>query len=217
MTARSEILELRATGMVCSSLGTLVGDEMAAAFMKEAAAARESLESLDRSGGFVDVERSHGIASAATHSSVLDLLAVAVGSNPVLDAAHIRRDNAHMLPGHLSSWHIDAEDPSMARMIVYLNTVTAAGATFEAIPKGFPITPLRLRCLGDVTSNRLYDPPTDSELSLLVPREAWRSVSGPPSTTIIASTGSILHRVRPGSGTRWTLTLTYLPSKAPVT
>lgn len=211
--ARSRIRELRESGMVCSSLGALVGHEIGAAFMKEAAAARESLESLDRSGGFVDVEQSPGIACAATHPSVLELLAVTVGSNPVLDAAHIRRDIAHTLPGHLSSWHIDAEDPSMARMIVYLNAVAATGATFEAIPKGIPITPFRLRCMGDPTSNRLYDPPTDSEVSLLVPREAWRRVSGPSSTTIIASTGSILHRVRPGSGTRWSLTLTYLPSK----
>ncbi len=99
----------------------------------------------------------------------------------------------------------------MIRMIVYLVDVGINDAALEVVPGAGRLEELRDRSEGDEVSNPLYRPVSDQELAALVPPEEWSIIDGPALMVVAAATGLVLHRVRPGTGRRWTLTFTYLP------
>ena len=212
LVAAASVERLRRLGIFTTDVRTVLGHAGAQAFSREAAAVVHFLTTagLDASLLGPGLSRS-AIFDLALAPCVLDLFGRAMETRHVLTAVHARHDDARQLPGHLRSWHIDAEDRRMIRMIVYLVDVTPDDAAFEGTPLTDRVERIRAQSEGDCLSNPMYRPVSDAELSDLIPRNEWMVITGPKLTVVSVATGLILHHVRPGTGHRWSLTFTYLP------
>lgn len=104
----------------------------------------------------------------------------------------IRRDIVTTLSDSDSvrSWHLDAEDRNVIKIIVYLNDVGLDGGHYEYIPKD--LTQKAVKKL-DYYLGYL----NDQTIKKVVPQKYWEKCTGQLGTVIITNTSNIFHRAKP--------------------
>ncbi|HEX5661828.1 MAG TPA: hypothetical protein VFX59_31770 [Polyangiales bacterium] len=101
-----------------------------------------------------------------------------------------KRERADAASFDTRQWHLDVEDRRMLKLIVYLDAVDEESGPFEYLDRA---TTLMMSTKLDYTSGFV----DDARLERVVARDAWRTVLGPPLTTVVVDTCRLMHRARP--------------------
>ncbi len=119
----------------------------------------------------------------------------------------VRREFADGVASGARKWHLDIEDRSILKMIVYLNDVDVTGGPFEYLDRASTeraIKSMRYRS-GYVDESRLEVAANGSE---------GIPVLGPRLTAALADTCNVFHRQRPPThGDRYSMTYTYCSTR----
>lgn len=100
-------------------------------------------------------------------------------------------------------WHLDHEDRRMFKVIVYLSDVDESAGPFGYVERS---NTERVRRL----AKHHHDAVSDEDMSTVVPREDWHSVTGRRLTAVYADTGQVFHRVfAPTAAERYSVTFAY--------
>lgn len=104
----------------------------------------------------------------------------------------LRRDIVTQVskPNSVRKWHLDAEDRTVVKIIVYLNDVGIDGGHYEYIPKDLtPEVAKKLNYhLGYIDDQTMLD---------VIPKESWSKCLGKKGTVVITNTSNIFHRAKP--------------------
>jgi hypothetical protein len=100
---------------------------------------------------------------------------------------YFRKDLANGVKVKSRLWHIDTEDRSVLKIIIYLNDVSEGNGPFQYISR--PLTAL-------LSSSLRYKHGylQDNTVEAIVPQSEWISCTGAAGTVILVDTGSIFHR-----------------------
>lgn len=121
---------------------------------------------------------------------LLDLVENYLGLPVFYQGCSMRRDVANGRSGDIRQWHIDWEDQSVIKVIIYFNDVDLAGGCYEYIPKKLTQQAIKtlnydLGCIDDET------------MAKVLPEALWKSCPGDRGTVIISDTGRLFHRAKP--------------------
>jgi hypothetical protein len=97
----------------------------------------------------------------------------------------LRQDIHNGMNDGTRQWHIDNEDISILKIIIYLNEVDLQSGPFEYIP-------IKYTPQWKVPDDRHYY--TDIEFEKLVPKKNWTQCIGPRGTVIFVDTCRLFHR-----------------------
>ena len=88
------------------------------------------------------------------------------------------------------AWHLDAEDRTMIKVIIYLNDVGLDGGHFEYIPKDLTQKAVKKMnyYLGYINDQTMMD---------VVPKKDWSGCTGKFGTVIITDPSKVFHRAKP--------------------
>ena len=104
----------------------------------------------------------------------------------------IRRDIVNQDPGSgtLRSWHLDVEDRTVIKIIIYLNDVGVDGGHYEYISKDLA---------REAAKKLKYDTGfvDDQTMMNVVPQNEWSNCMGKKGTVIISATSDVFHRAKP--------------------
>ena len=137
---------------------------------------------------------------------LLDIVEWHLGVPAALTAVHLRKDIGGGNQVGTRFWHLDTEDVRVVRMIVYLDDVGPNDGPFEYIP--WPVTAavtaLRKRALRSAG-----DPIFDKEMREHIPESAWRAITGPKGTVLLADNAVCYHHGKVHDSQRIVLIYTY--------
>jgi len=88
------------------------------------------------------------------------------------------------------NWHLDAEDRSVVKIIVYFNDVGLDGGHYEYVPKD-----LTKKAAKKLNYDLGYL--NDQTIMDVVPKEDWGKCMGKCGTVIITNTSNVFHRAKP--------------------
>lgn len=118
---------------------------------------------------------------------LLDIAENYIGLPISYHGLYFRKDLANNVKVKSRLWHIDTEDRSVFKIIIYLNDVSESNGPFQYISK--PLTAL--------LSNSLrykHGYLQDKTVEAIVPQSEWVSCTGAAGTVILVDTSSIFHR-----------------------
>lgn len=130
-------------------------------------------------------------------------------------ALHINSPTSEPVPRATQLWHRDDGDLKVVKVFVYLVDVDETNGPFCYIPKTqalgalAQVWPDQLPDQGVMTLYERETRATDEEMSVSVPPALWKTCVGPKHTMILADTTGYHRGLKPVSGTRIMLSLTY--------
>jgi len=115
----------------------------------------------------------------------------------------VRREVADNKPMDVRQWHRDIEDDHVLKILVWLNDVDDDGGPFAYIPRARSQEAVRrLRYVGGFVP--------DDKLAQIVPRQEWRTATGPQWTAVMPDTAQLMHRATPPRARdRYSVTFTW--------
>ena len=141
---------------------------------------------------------------------LLDVAETYLGLPARYYGADLRRETATGQAVGVRQWHRDVEDRRMLKILVWLNDVDAEGGPFQFVDRTHT---------GRLTDELRYVSGfvEDGRFAAHVPRDQWRSATGPTWTAVVADTRSVFHRATPPvARDRYSVTFSYT-SRAPLT
>jgi hypothetical protein len=119
---------------------------------------------------------------------LLDIVESRIGLPPGLRELNVRRNYADGSERGTRLWHVDGEDHSVVRVIVYLQDVGEDGGPVEYVSAG---------ALGGAVSSLVWlGTLRDRSLRRLVPASWIRTCTGPAGTVLFVVTSQVLHHGR---------------------
>ncbi|WP_144053327.1 2OG-Fe(II) oxygenase [Xenococcus sp. PCC 7305] len=107
------------------------------------------------------------------------------------------------------SWHLDGEDRTVVKIIVYLNDVGLDGGHYEYIPKDLTQETVK-------KMNYYLGYLDDQTIMNCVPKKDWQGCIGKLGTVIITNTSHIFHRAKPPEKEdRFSISFCYTSNKPP--
>jgi hypothetical protein len=195
-----DAIDAPGTAQLRAELKTLVG-ELAA----QPAADQQTLRlPLDR------VLEASAVWQWGLSNRLLDLAETYLGLPARYYGADLRREVATGQAVGVRQWHRDVEDHRMLKILVWLNDVDADGGPFQYVDRSH--------------TDRLSDAfryvsgfVDDARFAAGMPRDEWRSATGPTWTAVVADTRSVFHRATPPvARDRYSVTFSYT-SRVPLT
>ncbi len=122
----------------------------------------------------------------------LDIMEHYIGLPIYYQGYSMRRDIVNQASDStcIRNWHLDAEDRTVIKIIIYLNDVGVDDGCFEYISKDLSqkaVKKLNYE-IGYVSDQRIMD---------VIPQKDWSNCMGKLGTVIISNTSSVFHRAKP--------------------
>ena len=122
----------------------------------------------------------------------LDLIEYYIGLPVYYQGYSMRRDIVSKASDseYIRNWHLDGEDRTVIKIIIYLNDVGFDGGYYEYIPKDLSNKAVKKLNydLGFLSDQTMMD---------VIPKEYWSNCMGKLGTVIISDTSSVFHRAKP--------------------
>ncbi|GAB4536854.1 MAG: hypothetical protein Tsb0014_25000 [Pleurocapsa sp.] len=122
---------------------------------------------------------------------LLNIIENYIGLPVIYQGLSMRRDLPDGKQVGVRKWHLDWEDRSMIKVIIYLNDVDINGGPYEYIPRD--ITAQAIKKLRYYN----FDFLSDKTMEQAVPESEWKVCIGKAGTMIITDTANVLHRAKP--------------------
>lgn len=133
--------------------------------------------------------------------SLLDIVENYLGLPVYYLGSEVKRELANGKSCGVRKWHLDTEDRSMVKIIVYLSDVNRESTPFEYISRTKTAEIVKkLRYKSGLVSDETITRHIDSQY--------WIACMGAKYTIIIADTANVFHRVKPSQGSD-RLSITY--------
>ena len=198
------VAELRQNGLARRDLSGELSDEMLSSidrFVTQLRADTSSDSSIMVSPA--DMEADLTLFKLGLCTEILDMAEVYLGLPVHYLGVGVRRERADSVTAGVRQWHMDIEDRSMLKAIVYLVDVDSDGGPFEYLD--LPQTRLANQKLK--YRSGFVD---DSALEAVVPSADWHQATGPRLSAIFVDTCRVFHRARPPRSTdRYSMTFSY--------
>ena len=123
---------------------------------------------------------------------LLDVIEYYIGQPIYYQGYSMRRDliNQDSDVKTISNWHLDAEDRTVIKIIIYLNDVGFDGGFYEYIDKDLSEEAVK-------KLNYNYGYLSDQTIRNVVPQEHWSNCIGKLGTVIITETSGVFHHAKP--------------------
>ncbi|MFW6359706.1 MAG: hypothetical protein ACOC0N_10915 [Chroococcales cyanobacterium] len=116
---------------------------------------------------------------------ILNILERYVGIPVACHGINMRRDIANSQQIGTRYWHIDGEDRTVVKILIYISDVDETCGPFEYIPKSLTPSYKAFKSVNYTVS--------DSEMANVVPPNQWRTCTGKAGTVIFVDTGQVFH------------------------
>jgi hypothetical protein len=122
---------------------------------------------------------------------LLNIVENYIGLPVIYQGLSMRRDLPDGKQIGVRKWHLDWEDRSMIKVIIYLSDVDINDGPYEYIPKA--LTDQAIKQLRYYN----FDFLSDETMEQAVPKSEWQVGTGKSGTMIITDTACIFHRAKP--------------------
>ena len=140
----------------------------------------------------------------ALEPKLLDIIENYIGLPILYQGFAMRRSIADGKYSGVRRWHIDWEDRSIIKVIIYLNDVLPGGGAYNYISR--KTTPEAIKKLNYYNLGYV----SDEEMAAAVPRNSWNTCLAPKGSVIISDTSSVFHRAQPPTHhERYSITFCY--------
>ncbi len=122
----------------------------------------------------------------------LDIIEHYIGLPIYYQGYSMRRDIVNQASDStcIRNWHLDAEDRTVIKIIIYLNDVGVDGGCYEYITKN-----LTKKAVKKLNYDIGYL--SDQTMMDIIPQQDWSNCIGKIGTVIISDTSSVFHRAKP--------------------
>lgn len=140
----------------------------------------------------------------ALEPKLLDIIENYIGLPILYQGFAMRKSIADGQYSGVRRWHVDWEDRSIIKVIIYLNDVVSGGGPYEYISR--KITPEVIKKLNYYNLGYV----SDEEMAEAIPMSDWTACLAEKASVIISDTSSVFHRAQPPTqNERFSITFCY--------
>ncbi|MGD1902086.1 MAG: phytanoyl-CoA dioxygenase [Geitlerinemataceae cyanobacterium] len=119
------------------------------------------------------------------HDRILDIMERYIGMPASCHGVNMRRDVTNGKQIGTRCWHIDGEDRTVVKVIIYMSDVEGDCGPFEYIPYALTPSYKKFKHVNYQIDN--------AEMEKVIPRSQWKQCTGKKGTVIFTDTGKIFH------------------------